>query len=135
MTDLLLPLPPARRTIKRPEEDIQKAVVRLWRIVGHPRADLLGIDVGAPVKLARVRKVAMGAARGWPDITMVLPDGRVGFMEVKAPGNGLDPAQREFRDRCQMLGRPWALVRSVDEALEAWREWGAVKIKRPGGNR
>ena len=127
MDALLMPLPPVKKRRRRDEDLIQKAIVKLWRRVGHPRADLLGIDVGAPAKLARLRKLAMGAVPGWPDLTMALPDGRIAFIEVKAPAGVLSPEQREFRARCERLGRPWALVRSADEALAVWTEWGATR--------
>lgn len=126
VTDLFgNPMPAARR---RDEELIQKAIVEWWSLAGHRRADMLGIDVGAPAKGARFRKIAMGAVAGWPDLTVVLPDGRVGFLEVKTPEGDLNPAQERFRDRCAELGRPWALVRSIPDAEAVLRQWGALKV-------
>lgn len=50
----------------------------------------------------------------------------VGFLEVKAATGKLTPAQREEIELLKADGFPVAVVRSVDEALAALREWGWI---------
>lgn len=47
----------------------------------------------------------------------------VGFMEVKKKGGALNKAQKIFRDECEHLSIPYAVVRSVDEAKDTLKEW------------
>lgn len=106
-----------------PEADVQRSIVTLLRAVipapgmihasGHEQP-------GRSREWARRQAIlkGMGALAGFPDL-IVLADGVTLFLEVKAPGGSLSPAQREFRDHAQAQGFPWALVRSADDALAA----------------
>jgi hypothetical protein len=51
----------------------------------------------------------------------------VGFLEVKSATGRLTPAQQEEITALRHDGFPVAVVRSVDEALAALREWGWIK--------
>lgn len=55
---------------------------------------------------------------------MVLCDGRVLFLELKAPRGRLRPEQEAFRDAVLAQGFGWAQVRSLDDALGALAEHG-----------
>lgn len=56
-----------------------------------------------------IKWVAPGSA-GVPDRIVVLPGGRIGFLELKAPGKKLDPLQVEWQVKLAALGVPvgWA---------------------------
>lgn len=73
---------------------------------------------------------AMGVKAGVPDIIVLLPNARVGFLELKAGRGGLSPAQAEFKSYAQERGYPWALIRSledVEETLGGWLlPWGVT---------
>lgn len=72
----------------------------------------------------RAMNAANGAVAGFPDIMGITFTGLF-FMEVKAPGGSLSPAQRDFRDRLAVLGYGrWAVVRSIDDAKDALAAWG-----------
>jgi phage tail protein X len=72
----------------------------------------------------RAMNAANGAVAGFPDIMGLTFTGPF-FMEVKAPGGSLSPAQRDFRDRLAVLGYGrWAVVRSIDDAKDALAAWG-----------
>lgn len=58
------------------------------------------------------------ARPGVPDLVVVWR-GRTVFMEVKAPGGRLSPAQCETCAAIEAAGGQVAVVRSVDEALHA----------------
>lgn len=67
---------------------------------------------------------ANGVLPGVPDIIGITFTGPF-FMEVKAPGGSLTPAQKAFRDRLAVLGcERWAVVRSIDDAKDALASWG-----------
>lgn len=72
----------------------------------------------------RAMNAANGVLPGVPDIIGLTFTGPF-FMEVKAPGGSLSPAQRDFRDRLAVLGyERWAVVRSIDDARDALAAWG-----------
>ena len=41
---------------------------------------------------------------GWPDRIVLLPDGKIGFVEVKAPGNEPRPLQTHRHKQLRKLG-------------------------------
>jgi hypothetical protein len=73
-----------------------------------------------------------GVVAGVPDLLIIGPTGRVGFLEVKRPGGTLSYGQVVFKRQClEEWNLPWALVRSVEEALSTLESWGAeVKPSR-----
>ena len=72
----------------------------------------------------RALNAANGVLPGVPDIIGLTFTGPF-FMEVKAPGGVLSPAQKAFRDRLAVLGYGrWAVVRSIDDAKDALAAWG-----------
>ena len=72
----------------------------------------------------RAMNAANGVLPGVPEIIGLTFTGPF-FMEVKAPGGVLSPAQRDFRDRLAVLGyERWAVVRSIDDARDALGGWG-----------
>ena len=72
----------------------------------------------------RAMNAANGVLPGVPDIIGITFTGPF-FMEVKAPGGSLTPAQKAFRDRLAVLGcERWAVVRSIDDAKDALASWG-----------
>ena len=82
-------------------------------------------SIGAAMRLKRLGMVA-----GDPDLRIWKPGFEgplVGFLEVKSATGKLTPAQREEIALLKADGFPVAVVRSVDEALAALREWGWIK--------
>lgn len=69
------------------------------------------------------RQKKLGLVAGTPDIMIVREGGSVAFMEVKAEGGRLSPAQIAFRDQCASLGVPYAVVRSIDDVEETLAGW------------
>jgi hypothetical protein len=65
-----------------------------------------------------------GVHAGWPDIEILPGNGRVCFMEVKAPKGRLSEAQRGLLNWMIAVGYDVAVVRSVDDARAALRAWG-----------
>lgn len=119
-----------------PEADLQRAVVRSLRQI-LPRTAIVhhcANEVTEPGPRGAKRQailVGMGVHAGFADL-MVLCDGRVLFLELKALKGRLRPAQEAFRDAVKAQGFGWALVRSLDDALTALADHGfATRIALP----
>lgn len=76
---------------------------------------------GAKGRRAQGLAKSMGVYAGFSDL-MVIVAGRVLFLELKSATGSLSPAQRAFRDRVCAQGFAWALVRDIDDALQALRD-------------
>ena len=74
--------------------------------------------------------VGMGVLAGFADL-LVLCDGRVLFLELKAPKGRLRPDQEGFRDAVLAQGFGWALIRSLDDALGALADHAFTSRVRP----
>ncbi len=111
-----------------PEADLQRAVVQALRLI-LPRTAAIyhcANEVTEPGPRGARRQanlVGMGVHPGFADL-MVLCDGRVLFLELKAPRGKLSPAQEAFRDAVLAQGFGWALVRSLYDALGALADHG-----------
>ena len=104
------------------EAVIQRAIIarlKLSGIVCHhsPNAAKRSVISGRRIK-------ADGMITGWPDLTVVGPEGLVAFLEVKAPKGRLSAAQMEIGGILQLMGQCWAIVRSQDEAVAVLQQWG-----------
>lgn len=77
---------------------------------------------------------AEGVRRGTPDLCFMLPNGRVGWLEMKAPKGSLSKEQKAFRDLAQTLGHHWAMARSVDEAIVELSKWGVLRSAHARSN-
>lgn len=88
-----------------------------------PNAGLRSLRVGAMMK-------AEGLKPGVADICFMLPDGKCAWLEMKTESGRLSPHQEGFKHRCAMLGHPWAMARSLDEAIEIVRGWGVLREAR-----
>lgn len=111
------------------ERAVQRATLSLLAGLGlqafHvPNSGSLAGDKMARIKQGARRK-ADGVRAGVPDLVVIDRDGRVGFLEIKEPGEEkIDPEQVWWRDELRRRGVPWALVNTPDGSLAALREWG-----------
>lgn len=80
-----------------------------------------------PAVAARLKK--MGLKPGWPDLLLISPNGVLHSMELKRDKGRLRPDQLDYRDVCRTRRLPWAVARSVDEALAQLRRWGALSAR------
>ena len=85
-----------------------------------PNAGLRSLRVGAMMK-------AEGLRPGVADICFMLPGGKAAFLEMKTESGRLSPHQEGFRHRCEMLGHPYFVARSLDEAIEVARKLGVLR--------
>lgn len=83
--------------------------------------------IPAPIK-ARIWKAfeADGALAGAADL-VVCHRGRVLFLELKSALGVLSGDQEDFRDACGRTGVAWASARSVSEARQVLKDFGALR--------
>lgn len=111
-----------------PEADLQRAVVQALR-VALPRSAIIHhcanevTEAGPRGAKRQAILVGMGVHAGFADL-MILCEGRILFLELKAPKGRLRPEQEAFRDAVRAQSFGWALVRSLDDALRAAAEFG-----------
>lgn len=69
---------------------------------------------------------AMGVLAGVPDFTILLPQGRAGFIELKTARGALSDAQIDLRAKLVALNCGYQTCRSVDEVAETITRWLAA---------
>jgi hypothetical protein len=69
---------------------------------------------------------AMGVVPGISDMAFVLSDGRAAFIELKAIGGRLSPAQKAFQEQCAAMEVEHAVVSDLDTGLRILRAWGVL---------
>ena len=98
-----------------PEADAQRAIVQALRVV-LPRTAIIHhcanevTEAGSRGAKRQAILVGMGVHAGFADL-MVICEGRVLFLELKAPKGRLRAEQEAFRDAVLAQGFGWALVR------------------------
>lgn len=116
--------------MKRPEQAIQKAVVAHLRLRAEPKVFFWscpnegkrGFTNAAALKAA-------GMTAGVPDL-LILKDGTLHALELKAPGGRLTPSQVMVLERMQYCGAEVAVAHSLDEALVTLEYWGVLRRNR-----
>ena len=65
----------------------------------------------------------LGVLAGVADVGVLLPGGRIAWLEAKTATGKQSPAQRRFARWCKQLGHEYHLVRTVEHALEIAATW------------
>jgi len=116
----------ARKITKRPEEDLQKAVVRfLWG--ARPDCQFFATTNQKGRRSTTEMRVlkAMGARAGVADLVFYR-GGFIGFIELKAAKGTQSPAQEQFQAECDASGVPYMVCRSLAEVEGALKGWGVT---------
>lgn len=108
-----------RKAGKIPEREVQKAIASQLELLGY-----MVIRVNSSVqtmehgtRLSAYRVVNINATSGHADLA-VYRDGRAWMLEVKTQVGRTSPSQHKFSDCCLRYGVPYAVVRSVTEAVD-----------------
>lgn len=108
-----------RKAGKIPEREVQKAIATQLELLGY-----MVIRVNSSVqtmehgtRLSAYRIVNINATSGHADLA-VYRDGRAWMLEVKTATGKTSPSQHKFSECCLRYGVPYAVVRSVTEAVE-----------------
>lgn len=117
---------------KKPRQDIEGPIQEA--IVTFIYATVRGVVVqhckneinrsGKSIAKEIAKAILRGLRKGFPDLLVLLPGGRVVFLEVKAPGNYPDPDQRKLHEEMRALGHQVAVVRGIDDVRAVFSEWG-----------
>lgn len=119
-----------RKKRRRIEDKIQREIVKNLR-QHFPHLLVFAVPNGGSrnrIEAANMKKT--GTLAGVADLVICWrgDDGRglSGFLEVKAPGGDQHQEQKDFEAVCAALGLPYALVRSIGEAIEELKLWRAI---------
>lgn len=85
---------------------------------------------------ARARLYRLGLTRGWPDIMIALPAGKVLWLEVKSEVGRLEKEQVLRHGQLENLGHPVEVVRSPEDVVMALDRHGVAhrRIDLLGGS-
>ena len=110
------------------EHQLQAALCNYLDVALRPELDYFAIPNGEHrhIRVA-VKLKAQGVKRGIPDLAVLLPEGRIAWLEMKIKGGALSAHQKAFRDKAQSLGHAWAVAKTLDEAIGFMRAIGALK--------
>lgn len=119
---------------RSPEADLQIAAVQYIR-TAYPTLTMWFVPNGGNLSRAQAGKFkAMGLLAGVPDLHFILPQGRLGCIELKGPRGTLSEAQKDFREKAERSGVQWAQCRSLEEVeltLINWLQpWGWKPLAR-----
>jgi hypothetical protein len=110
------------------EHSLQTLVIK--HLTQHHEPDVFWFAIpnaGRRTFRAASKLKAEGMLRGAPDLVIVLPKARTGWLELKAPGGRMSDDQWGFQARCQRLGHQYACAFELSAAIGYLRLWGAVK--------
>jgi len=113
------------------EHALQVQVAEYMTKAVRPELHWSAIENGGKRSLSVAIKLKRaGLKRGSPDLFVMLPEGRVAWLELKVKGGALSPQQKGFRDICKKLGHHWAMAKTLDEVVEYLTAIGAVRGNR-----
>jgi hypothetical protein len=110
------------------EHDIQKTVLAHLGLFGKDNVFAFAIpNAGWRPGAIGSRMKAEGLTAGVADLAIMLPAGKVAWLELKARRGRQSEAQKAFEAVCHQLGHPYAMARGLDEAIDVLKGWGALK--------
>lgn len=115
------------RAIRRPEEQIQRAVVQHLHARGVPGLVFFHVPNGGkrrPIEAAIFK--SMGVRAGVADLILV-HRGKIYALELKAPGGRATEAQMKFLSEIDAAGAYTAMPASLDAALATLETWGLLR--------
>lgn len=113
-----------RKKREYPEAALQKKIVQFLFMndamyFSLPNEGKRSVVMGAHLK-------AMGLYPGIADLGVVV-DGKIHFLEVKAPDGVQSASQRDFQARCLIENIPYKVVFSLAGALQVLSDWRAIR--------
>lgn len=114
---------------KDDEHKLQVAVLDVIN-VGKSHPDIFAIAIpNAARRSMRLgsRMKAEGLTSGVADICVLMPENHSAWLELKTLKGVQSINQQGFEARCRRLGHPYALARTLDEAIAALRQWRVLR--------
>lgn len=108
-----------RKAGKIPEREVQKAIASQLELLGYMvvRVNSSVHTMEHGTRLSAYRVVNINATSGHADLA-VYKDGRAWMLEVKTQTGRTSASQHKFSECCLRHGVPYAVVRSVGEAVD-----------------
>jgi hypothetical protein len=118
--------------MNRPEQALQRGAIQYLRMLEN-LGELVAFH--CPFGGSRSRTEAaifkgLGVRAGVPDIVIVLPIGRVDFIELKAGAGQLSENQKQFKKQIEAMGAPYAECRDLNQVENFVRELIAAEPAR-----
>ena len=114
--------------LKTSEHSLQVAVLAYMTFCAAKDINVIAIPNAARRSLRMgARMKAEGLQSGVADLCIMLPGGRVAWLELKTDKGRQSIAQKGFEAKCKRLDHPYALARTLDEAIAALTQWKALK--------
>ena len=114
--------------LKTSEHSLQVTVLAYLTYNARPNINVVAIPNAARRSLRMgARMKAEGLQSGVADLCIMLPGGRVAWLELKTLAGRQSIAQKGFEAKCKRLDHPYALARTLDEAIAALTQWKALK--------
>lgn len=101
--------------MKQQESTLQASCVRWFRLQ-YPNYLIFAVPNGGsrnPIEAKRLKKE--GTLAGVADLTILLPQGKTLFIEMKIKGNTQTDTQKKFQHNVQTLGFAYHVCFSLDE--------------------
>src|SRR5688500_1163857 len=73
----------------------------------------------------------MGVKAGVPDICIARPGATAAFLELKSRDGRQTAEQAAFEQLCKANGSPYAVARTIDEAIAALTAWDCIRSHHP----
>jgi hypothetical protein len=74
-----------------------------------------------------MRLKSQGVKPGTPDLFIMLDNGQTAWLELKSPKGRLSDHQLYFGAKAVKLGHRWAMVKSLDQAIEVFKAWKVLR--------
>ncbi len=112
------------------EDTIQAGIIQLLKLCADPRTIFCSIPNGM-YSSARIgaRFVKTGMLPGAADLLIITPDSLPHFMEVKTLKGVQSEPQKAFQARCEAIGVPYVIVKSLREAEGVLAAWNALRTR------
>jgi|TARA_Y100000310_G_scaffold340907_1_gene438271 hypothetical protein len=110
---------------KHPEQDLQR-VCADWLQILENQGKLAFFhppNGGWRSKVEAAIFTSLGVKPGVSDLCILMPGGRVGFIELKARAETPTDKQLDFMEKCQLLGIPTAVCWKFEQVEDVVRGW------------
>jgi hypothetical protein len=100
--------------------ELRKVLRDGWQIIHSPNEECQSAR-------AVSKQLAMGMLPGVADLILISPKGQIFFLEFKRLDGSLSGEQEAFMHWAIRCGIPHRVCRTVEEALDAFKQFGAMK--------
>ena len=112
------------------EHDLQVGVLEYLKLNAKPDVYWFAIPNAGKRSWQGARRLkAEGLTAGVADLCIMLPGGRVGWLEMKSAKGTRSDMQIFFEDVCEHLDHPYTVASTFEDAVAILRRWGALRGK------